>query len=423
MKEQIKNNLSKVTELEKRKLLKETLNFVFDGMIDYTDYVYEQIHQRVFEELNMNEQRKKIFVTLQEKEKYDFVDDFMFPMDIGDVQKLEITTDELREKMEQNQKIVLGTTYLKADFLELEKLDSGQVYDAVLITDVKRYPIKIKLEKSDKYLQKISRLYQYFQQNNMEWISINAPYLYKYYNYVLAEKVELGEEERVSDIILSLGNLDAISHSGLVPFWNLEETFLVSSNFPTSTGNSLRFQHTFSLDEGESVYGYIVRFEQDHDGYVIRGEHSISIIITEENMSKWPVYRFHEKNDGISYDYEYPVFSNGNVNSFMIGFSKYQKRMIRSKAELVRVLKSYEVSEQFEIKSIDIVDNVENKKETYDINPFIEDDIRTDIKRKQLRVAMKAKQKSYLSRDLMSFLIGELQYYFPEYECVGMLVW
>ena len=218
-----------------------------------------------------------------------------------------------------------------------------------------------------------------------------------------------------------MGHLDAISYSSLIPFWNLEETYLTSANFPTATGESLRFQHTFSLDDGEPVYGYIVRFEEDHDGYVIRGEHTISIVITEENMSSWPVYKFHDKNPDIHYDYEYPVYSNGNIDSFMVGFSKSQKRVIRSKAELVRVLNSYEISNEFEIKSIDIVDNVEHKKETYDINPFIEDDIRTDIKRKQLRVTMKAKQESYLSRDLMSFLIGELQNYFPEYECVGRL--
>lgn len=421
MKEQIKNNLNKVTELEKKKLLKETLNFVFSGMIDYTDYVYEKIHQRVFEEINLEKQRKKICVTLQDKGKYDVLDDFMFPMDMGDIHKAEVTTNELREKMEQEQKIVLGTTYLKEDFLKLEKLDFNQVYDGVLVTDVKKYPIKIRLEKSDKYLQKIKMLYQYYQQNNMEWVSVNAPYLSKYYDYVLAEKVELGEEEKVIDIIFSLGHLDAISNGSLIPFWNLEETYLTSANFPTATGESLRFQHTFTLDDGESIYGYIVRFEQDHDGYVIRGEHTISIVITEENMSNWPVYKFHDKNPDVHYDYEYPVYSNGNIDSFMVGFSRCQKRAIRSRAELIRLLKSYEISNEFDIMSIDIVDNVECGKETYDLNPFIEDDIRTDIKRKQLRVTLKAKQESYLSRDLMSFLIGELQNYFPEYECAGRL--
>ncbi|MCI8409052.1 MAG: hypothetical protein HFJ09_07265 [Lachnospiraceae bacterium] len=421
MKEQIKNNLNKVTDLEKKKLLKETLNFVFSGMIDYTDYMYEKIHQRVFEELNLDEQRKKIYVTLQDKEKYDYLDDFMFPMDKSDIQKTEVTTNELREKMEQNQKIVLGTTYLKEDFLKLEKLDFNQVYDGVLVTDVKKYPIKIRLKKSDKYLHKIKMLYQYYQQNNMEWVSVNAPYLSKYYDYVLAEKVELGEEEKVMDIILSLGHLDAINYSSLIPFWNLEETYLTSANFPIATGESLRFQHTFSLDDGESVYRYIVCFEQDHDGYVIRGKHTISIVITEENMSSWPVYKFHDKNPDIHYDYEYPVYSNGNIDSFMVGFSRCQKRVIRSKAELVRLLKSYEISNEFDIININIIDNIEYKKETYNINYFIEDDIRTDVKRKQLRVTLKAKQESYLSRDLMSFLIGELQNYFPEYECVGML--
>lgn len=59
MKERIKNNINKVSELKERKLLRETLDFVFEGMIDYTDYVYEQIQKKVFAEINQNDMEKK----------------------------------------------------------------------------------------------------------------------------------------------------------------------------------------------------------------------------------------------------------------------------------------------------------------------------------------------------------------------------
>lgn len=421
MKERIKDNLNKVSQLENRKLLKETFNYVFEEMIDYTDYVYDKIHQRVFDEFAMNQDCKSIYVTMMPKSGYDEIDRFMFPMCSTDLDALEMSVQQINENIQRGEEIILGTTYLAADYLALQKLDLNREYEATLYTDCKHYSIKVKLKKSDKYIKRIEQLYQYFRQNNMEWITVNAPYLYKYYDFIFCTPFEV-EGEIVNRISVSLGELDSIRKDACIPFWNLEETALLSANFPIATGDSLRFQHMFELNEGESPFEYIVQFEKEHDGYVIRDPHTISIVITDESISEWPVYHIHEPDNDWKMEYPYPVYSNKTIDSFMVGFVKRQRHLIRSKAEIIRLLQSYEASSLLELKNIEIKDVTEENKETYTVNYFVEDDIRMDCRRKQLVVIASAKKETYLARDILSFLLGELQCYFPEYECVGSIV-
>lgn len=410
-----------MSQLEDRKMLKEMFHYVFEEMIDYTDYVYDAIHQRVFDEFYMDTEHKNIYVTMMPKSEYDEIDPFMFPMIAADLEPWEISVEQWNQSIQQGEEIILGTTYLAADYLELQTLDLNRDYEATLYTDCKHYSIKVKLKQSGKYIKKVEQMYQYFRQNNMEWITVNAPYLYKYYDFILSAPIEI-EGESVNRVSVSLGELDSIRKEDCIPFWNLEETGLLSANFPIATGDSLRFQHMFELNEGESPFEYIVQFEKDHDGYVIRDPHTISIVITEESISKWPVYHIHEPENGWKMEYPYSVYSNKSIDSFMVGFVKRQRRTIRSKAELIRLLQSYEASSMLEIKGVEIRDISEEKKETYVINYFIEDDIRTDCKRKQLLVVASAKQETYFARDILSFLLGELQCYFPEYECVGTIL-
>lgn len=421
MKNHIKDSINKVSELQERKLLKETLNYVFEGMIDYTEQMYDQIQKRVCSEISQENMEKKLYVTVMDRKKYDAIDEFMYPMFPEDLQPVNMDTSLLIEQQEAMEKIVVGTTYLAMDYLKLQEIDLTKEWEAILVTEEKRYSVKVRLAPSEKYQKVIEDLYKYYQQNNLEWVTVNAPFLKKFYDFVLVGDVSFEPEQHISRVEVALGELEQVREDRLIPFWNLERTYLTSTNFPTAMGDTLRFQHSFDLENEEEVNSYIIIFDKAHDGYVMREQQRISIIITDENISKWPVYKLHMQNKEFPFEYEYPVYSNSHKNSFMIGFAQKQRRTIRSQAELYRMLQSYEISDLFQIESIQICENSEIVAETYELNTFIEDDIRTDVKRKCLLVTAKAQEESYLSRDLLSFLISEIQYYFPEYECVGKL--
>lgn len=423
MKERIRENLNNIADLEDRKLLKEIMNYVFSGMVDYTDFVYENIRKRVFDEINLDNTRKNIYVTICERSKYDGIDKFMFPVDSKDLQTDFETTDIIIEKQSKGKKVVLGRTFLACDYMVLSEIKKEQpIYDGILITNQRRYEIKIRLQQSDKYINMIRNLYHYFQQNNLNWVSLNAPYFYKFFEFILESEISFDKDETIERVEVSFGELDSFRNDNVIPLWNLEETYLLSTNFPIATGDNLRYQHKFNIPDSDSIYENIVRFEKDHDGYVIRDEESISIILSEENIEKWPVYKIHNPDLQVKYDFGYPIFSNAWKEKFLTGYAKQQPRIIRTRAELYRQLYSFEASDLFKIKKIEILPIYKEEEESYPVNDFIEEDIRPEDGRKTMVIIYEAIEKNYLSRDIMSFIISELQQYFPEYKCIGKMV-
>lgn len=423
MKERIKKNLNKIQDLEDKKLLKETMNYVFNGIIDYTDAVYEAIHKRVFDEINLDETRRAIYTTICKKENYDQVDDFMFPMFQEDLKAKFEQTDDIIKKLATDEVIVLGHTYFACDYVTIQEIEKEvKEFQGKLITNKNSYAITIKIQQSKKYINKIENLYYNYMKNNLEWTSLNAPYLYKFFDFIVQEMEPLEQGEEIEQFKISLGEWDEFRVDHVIPLWNLEESTLISANFPIATGDSLRYQHRLHIPDMETIYDNIIRFEDNYNGYVIRDQKSISIIVPEENISCWPTYKFHEPNPQIEYDYEYPVVSNKYKENFLVGYTRGQNKVIRTKAELYRQLDAFELSDLFEIKEIEIVDQYEGQEETYLVNHFIEEDIRPEDGRKIMIISYIAHEETYIARDIMSFIISELQQYFPEYKCLGKML-
>lgn len=160
MKERIRENLNKIADLEDRKLLKEIMNYVFDGMVDYTDFVYENIRKRVFDEINLDDTRKNIYVTICERSKYDGIDGVMFPVDSNDLHTDFEKAESIIEKQSKGGKVVLGRTFFACDYIILSKVKKEQpVYNGTLITNLHRHEVQIRLQQSDKYIDMVSLNY------------------------------------------------------------------------------------------------------------------------------------------------------------------------------------------------------------------------------------------------------------------------
>ena len=61
-------------------------------------------------------------------------------------------------------------------------------------------------------------------------------------------------------------------------------------------------------------------------------------------------------------------------------------------------------------------------RETYSMNPFIEDEVRVSSAQMKLVLHFrKGVKEPWLQRDILSFLTSEVQRIYPEYECGGVL--
>ena len=95
---------------------------------------------------------------------------------------------------------------------------------------------------------------------------------------------------------------------------------------------------------------------------------------------------------------------------------------IRTEAEIERITGSFpEVTKALEYKDYYITDReLENTINTYDMNSFIIDEFKLKGKKEKLYIYFQILKKNYLTEDTVSFIISEIQFYFPEYECIGV---
>ena len=106
----------------------------------------------------------------------------------------------------------------------------------------------------------------------------------------------------------------------------------------------------------------------------------------------------------------------------MVRYVKNQGKGMRTKAELMRKLLSDEAAKQVKICEISFLEPEEDfLEETYSLNPFIEEDIRKGSDKKIMLVEYETAEQNYMARDIMSFLLSEVQSYFPEYKCEGRM--
>ena len=122
--------------------------------------------------------------------------------------------------------------------------------------------------------------------------------------------------------------------------------------------------------------------------------------------------------------YEYEIMSNKvNVN-FSNKISLENRYSIKTKNELARLINSFEVSKYLKFKDAVLEDYEDiSCNETYDVNDFIIDEIRNENLKNKLILQFEPLDKAnYLNNDILSFLVSEVSFIYPEYKCEGKLL-
>ena len=110
-------------------------------------------------------------------------------------------------------------------------------------------------------------------------------------------------------------------------------------------------------------------------------------------------------------------------DEFVERFFQRQGVKVRTASELGRFLGGFGLEEYVEFNGYELTDHPRETAETYSMNSFIIDELRDNEYRKCLLLKFKGKGKdTFLLRDLISFLVSEVQMLYPEYLCEGELM-
>ncbi|WP_025685511.1 hypothetical protein [Paenibacillus maysiensis] len=436
MKELVQDRLSKMDDLEQRRLLKNMMAGVFMNLVEYQEEMTRQLERRVFEEIENTEEKFDVYVSLTSREDYDPIHEFLYPVLPSDSKDKVLDISRVAEVVREGGALPLFTLFLEMETEQITALvRSKRVFGGTLVTETGSYPIRFRLEHNRSYILEIEKLYLMFMQNGMPWKTINHPYAYKFVDCVLVGgEGEPAVDEEIHEITISLEEFDVFKKVDVFPLWNIERLSLKNSGFPIPAIDHVNYEHVLPLRKTGSEHGYLIDGVEGDIRYIKRTEEELTIVTPRDKSGEWNVLKVTKPVLTRLSRQTYPVLSNRRQDSFLGRYAGKQAVIVRAKAEITRIVHSFEAAQGLELERVDIwggtgrndVSKLLSKTQTYPLNPFVSDNVRTEEGKQIMRLGFRhgsAEASStfpaYILSDLMSFLVSEVQMYFPEYKCEG----
>lgn len=424
MRDLILEKLSKMEDLEQRKMLKDIMTGLFNNLIDYQENSNKVLKERIFSEVEDAEKKYDIYITVSHKSDVDPVSEFLYPFFNEDVLEKKIVMKEIVDSVLKKENMKLFTVFMKCDYTTSIKINENRRYKGTIITDWGRYPITVKLKRNQAYTSEISRLYDIFQKNEISWRTINNPYTNKFFDVFLDEcEGSIDENEEIKEIVFDLEEYDQYKMIDIVPLWNIRKMNLKSDGFPMPAVDRVNFEHVISIKKMGNENGYLVDENEHIFRYIRRTVEDLTIISPEEKAGSWDVIKVSQQKDETVRSTKFEIACNSRKTSFINKFASKQACLVRTKGEITRIIYAFEFSKYFELQDIEVNASAIKQRLTYDMNFFISDDIRIGNDKKNMVLKFRQNNaKTFISQDILSFLVSEIQLYFPEYECVGELI-
>jgi hypothetical protein len=159
----------------------------------------------------------------------------------------------------------------------------------------------------------------------------------------------------------------------------------------------------------------------------MRTEDALTIVSPHQKMEAWNLLKITRPVTGPPLTKSpYPVASNHRRESFNAKFAPKRAAVIRTKAEIYRIVNSFTASQYVQLQDIRFSDHKTTRECTYECNHFLSDDIRVANDQKMMILKFTPinpvnLEGNFLVYDWLSFLVSEVQMYFPDYKCVGEL--
>ena len=427
MRKLIQKEIQSITSLKERVAFKELMEKVFLSLYETNEQMYQSLEARVMEELSYDMEHFLIRTGIMEKQYIDLSHHLMSPMLETDFIESSYKISDISDAIQQNGKFVLMKVMLKCDYLTLQELwrDEGQniQFEGIIKTD-REWDIIAELHPNKEYLNCISHLYRLFIRNAIPWQTVNAPYLYKMADVVIFTMPEgIKEEERIQDIQINFKEYSDDIYYNMIPIWNIERVSLDSVGFPSPCEDHKSYEHIISINDFKKGNGYLVDNDSGIES-VSRRDNRLYITCSSDETRKWDIYVIRSENDRKIDRYTYPVMQNLRSEESIEKIQKKWNQSIKTKAELLRFIKGFDLEEYLEYLDCEITDE-SLTGETYDMNTFIEDEIRDRRAARKLILTFKAKadeSRKWLIRDAASYIVSEVQRIYPEYECGGKFV-
>lgn len=425
MEEMIKEEISRISGLQERVVFKDIIENLFLSLYETNQEMYRKLESRIMDDLAFDLNRYQITVGIVERAYLDPSHHLLSPIREEDMSVPAYDVLEVRRRIDEEGQSLAGTYFMEYDYLEIQKfLEKGKIGGRIY-TDAGDYPAEFRVEKNEAYLREISRLYEVFVSNGVPWQTVNAPYLYKFVNVYL-EKLpeEITPAQKILKVEPDLEEFAQRVYDHYIPIWNIRKLTMDSVGFPVPCEDHKSYEHTISIREYGNEHVYLID-DTTHIYSVRQKENRLIVMGEEAEARKWQVYMIRTGANRRFDRYTYPLMTNHRKDEFLERFGRRQGRRVRTEGELSRFIGSYGMEAYVVYEGFEILDrdNSGEASESYTMNGFILDEIRDrDYEKRLVLLFRKKSALSFLLRDIMSFLVSEVQLMYGEYRCEGQLL-
>ena len=413
--------LRKIDDLEQRQLLKNIMSGVFANLIDYQTEWNNRLEERIFNEIDDGDSKYDVYVTLNSREDIDPIHDFLFPMLPSDLENKSIEAQQIIELIQNNKTVIVSNVFLACDSTQIQKIiAASRVFKGKLFTSDGPLNIKVRLQKNTVYLQEVEKLYFTYQVNGIPWRTINNPYIHKFFNVILTECPALSEDLEIYKVEIDLEEYEQLKHVNMVPLWNIERHEVKNSGFPMPAIDKVNYEHTVSIRKLGTQHGYLIDSDEQSVRYIQHTEDELTIVSPLDKSGVWTLLKITQfDQEKLSKDAKYEVLSNQRVENFTNKFVRNYNANIKTKGEIIRLINSFEVSHKLELIDIEVKESLPEDCVSYPVNTFLIEELEAQHKKILLLSFKNKEQETFISNDLLSFLVSEVQKYFFEYRCMG----
>ncbi len=409
-KKYIDDRLLEVQDIEERHQLRNIMAEMLLPFYENVERSFKQLEDRLFCEKNEFERTFQVITGIQESTKIDLSDMGMFPMRMEDLEAQEFNISDLINAMKQGVAYKICSVFLQADYKEIRKIEeSGKVFRAIIKTEYGEYPSAVRLTKNCEYLNMLEELYQEFVNNGIEWKTLCTPYLHKIYDIQMISS-ECPKDESIEEIFVFFEDFEPYVKYNYVPIWNIRNIRLKTNSYPSFCLDRIHYEHCILGTKLKDNSDYLVAGTRPLWSVSRRAE-DLYIQCDEKLPTEWILREFCYEL-GMHY-YEFPLMKN---------MSSVSCRCIRTIAGAKKMVNNMGYDEYLEL--IDINQNLhEQEEETYECNEFMIDEIRNNITGPILYFEFRAcDTDSFLTRDIMSYMVSQFQLMYPEFQCKGILL-
>ena len=310
----------------------------------------------------------------------------------------------------------ITTVFAKCDYPTMKELMT-QTFSAVLQGETGTFRTKIELKYSLKYLQKIESLYYVFNENELNWATVNGQYFYKFLDVYSKQDITQSKIDSFEIDFAQYGKYISYDKELL---WNITPiTVPVAVCEPRPAYNAIQYEHLLktlphagdqylvcSLGERFTAFRrgkemYVRTYNKQHEQIVL-----LRIIGNED--ADCPLFL--------------PLKSNKKKSGLINDLA--DRRFVPTRGEAERIVHSLDGASGIRLVDIKPLPRPEKNKARYeglDYNYFREENMIVKD-RKPLLFTFETDVDKMWAFERMYYVLSELQLYFYEYLCLGDLL-